>query len=145
MISEPFFEKNHGLYYSLGYFSDFGSFFKMAVTRKIEVGISSNLLQSIFTSICIRKCNKKFLVISEPFFGKIHGYSLRYFSDFGSFFKMAVTRKIEVGISSNLLQSIFTSICIRKCNKNFWLFQSHFLEKTMDYSTQGFFPKTVYM
>ena len=46
--------------YSLGYFSDFGSFFKMTVTRKIEVGISSNLLQSIFTSIYIRKCNKNF-------------------------------------------------------------------------------------
>ena len=60
--------------YSLGYFSDFGSFLKMAITRKIEVGISSNLLQSIFTSIYIRKFNKKFfLVISEPFFGKNHG------------------------------------------------------------------------
>ena len=59
--------------YSLRYFSDFGSFLKVAVTRKIEVGISSNLLQSIFTSIYIRKCNKNFLVISEPFFGKNHG------------------------------------------------------------------------
>ena len=48
------------------------------------------------------------------------GYSLGYSSDFGSFLKVAVTRKIEVGISSNLLQSIFTSIYIRKCNKNFW-------------------------
>ena len=48
------------------------------------------------------------------------GYSLGYFSDFGSFLKVAVTRKIEVGISSNLLQSIFTSIYIRKCNKIFW-------------------------
>ena len=47
-------------------------------------------------------------------------YSLGYFSDFGSFFKMAITREIEVRISSNLLQSIFTSIYIRKCNKNFW-------------------------
>ena len=60
--------------YSTGIFSDFGSFLKMTVTRKIEVGINSNLLHSISTSICIRKCNKKiFLVISEPFFGKIHG------------------------------------------------------------------------
>ena len=48
------------------------------------------------------------------------GYSLRYFSDFGRFLKMAVTQKIEVGIDSNLLHSISTSICIRKCNKNFW-------------------------
>ena len=51
---------------------------------------------------------------------KSMGYSLRYFSNFGSFLKMTVTRKIEVGISSNLLHSITTSICIRKCNKNFW-------------------------
>uniref|UniRef100_A0A1X7U3R6 Uncharacterized protein n=1 Tax=Amphimedon queenslandica TaxID=400682 RepID=A0A1X7U3R6_AMPQE len=43
--------------YSLGYFSDFWRFLKMAVTRKIEVGISSNLLHSIRISICIRKCN----------------------------------------------------------------------------------------
>ena len=33
--------------------------------------------------------------------------------------KMAITRKIEVGMSSNLLHSISTLICIRKCNKNF--------------------------
>ena len=48
------------------------------------------------------------------------GYSLRYFLDFGPFLKVAVTRKIEVGISSNFLHRIFTSMCIRKCNKNFW-------------------------
>ena len=48
------------------------------------------------------------------------GYSTGIFSDFGPFLKMTVTRKIEVGIGSNLLQSITTSICIRKCNKNFW-------------------------
>ena len=48
------------------------------------------------------------------------GYSLGYFSEFGSFLKVAVTQKIEVGISSNLLRSIFTSIYIRRCNKNFW-------------------------
>ena len=59
--------------YSTVIFSDFGPFLKRAVTQKIEVGISSNLLHSISTSICIRKCNKKFLVILEPFFGKIHG------------------------------------------------------------------------
>ena len=59
--------------YSLRYFLDFGSFLKVAVTRKIEVGIGSNLLHSISTSICIRKCNKKFLVIFWPFFGKNHG------------------------------------------------------------------------
>ena len=48
---------------------------------------------------------------------------------------MVITQKIEVGISSNLLHSINTSICIRKCNKNWELFFGHFLEKTMDYST----------
>ena len=46
--------------YSTGIFSDFGSFLKMTVTRKIEVGIDSNLLHSISTSICIRKCNRDF-------------------------------------------------------------------------------------
>ena len=39
---------------------------------------------------------------------------------------MVVTQKIEVGISSNLLHSISTSMCIRKCNKNWGSFQSHF-------------------
>ena len=47
----------------------------MVITQKIEVGISSNLLHSISTSICIRKRNKNFLVISDPFFGKIMGPS----------------------------------------------------------------------
>ena len=47
-------------------------------------------------------------------------YSTVIFSDFGPFLKRAVTQKIEVGISSNLLHSISTSICIRKCNINFW-------------------------
>ena len=51
---------------------------------------------------------------------KSMGYSLGYFSNLGYFFKMAITQKIEVGISSNLLRSIFISICIRKCNKIFW-------------------------
>ena len=48
------------------------------------------------------------------------GYSTGIFSENGPFFKMAITRKIEVGIDSNLLHSISTSICMRKCNKNFW-------------------------
>ena len=30
-----------------------------SLTQKIEVGISSNFLHSISTSMCIRKCNKK--------------------------------------------------------------------------------------
>ena len=34
--------------------------------------------------------------------------------------KMVITRKLFLRISSNLLHSISTSICIRKCNKNFW-------------------------
>ena len=37
---------------------------------------------------------------------------------FSEFFKMAITQKIQGGISSNFLHSIRTSICIRKCNKN---------------------------
>ena len=35
-----------------------------------------------------------------------------------SFFKMLITQKVLVGISSNFLHSIRASICIRKCNKN---------------------------
>ena len=128
-----FLEKS--LYYSTVIFSDFGSFLKMTVTRKIEVGINSNLLHSISTSICIRKCNKNFWWFRSHFLEKSLYYSTVIFSDFGSFLKMTVTRKIEVGINSNLLQSIFTSICIRKCNKNFWWFRSHFLEKSLYYST----------
>ena len=99
----------------------------MTVTRKIEVGISSNLLHSISTSICIRKCNKNFSWFRNHFLEKSLYYSTGIFVDFGSFLKMTVTRKIEVGISSNLLHSISTSICIRKCNKNFSWFRSHFL------------------
>ena len=68
-----------------------------------------------YTCTARKSCQLKFGVISEPFF---MGYSLGYFSDFGSFLKVAVTRKIEVRISSNLVHSIFTSICIKKCNKN---------------------------
>ena len=128
-----FLEKS--LYYSTVIFSDFGSFLKMTVTRKIEVGINSNLLHSISTSICIRKCNKIFWWFRSHFLEKSMGYSTVIFLDFGSFLKMTVTRKIEVGINSNLLHSISTSICIRKCNKNFWWFRSHFLEKSLYYST----------
>ena len=124
--------------YSTVIFSDFGSFLKMAVTWKIEVGITSNLLHSISTSICIRKCNKNFPWFRSHFLQKSMDYSTVIFSDFGSFLKMAVTRKIEVGISSNLLHSISTSICIRKCNKNFEWFFGHFLEKSMGYSTMIF-------
>ena len=107
----------------------------MTVTRKIEVGISSNLLHSISTSICIRKCNKNFWWFQSHFLEKSMDYSTVIFSDFGPFLKRAVTQKIEVGINSNLLHSISTSICIRKCNKIFSWFRSHFLEKSMDYST----------
>ena len=121
--------------YSTVIFSDFGSFLKMTVTRKIEVGINSNLLHSISASICIRKCNKNFWWFRGHFLEKSMGYSTGYFSKFWRFLKMAVTWKIEVGINSNLLHSISTSICIRKCNKNFWWFWSHFLEKSMGYST----------
>ena len=124
--------------YSTGHFSEIGHFKKMLITRKIEVGISSNFLHSISTSICIRKCDKKFLQFRSHFLEKSMGYSTGYFSDFGIFFKMAITQKIEVGISSNFLDSISTSICIRKCNKNFLHFRSHFLEESMGYSTGHF-------
>ena len=66
------------------------------------------------------------------------GYSTGRFSEIGHFKKMLITRKIEVGISSNFLHSIRTSICIRKCNKNFLHFRSHFLKKSMGYSTGRF-------
>ena len=112
----------------------------MAITRKIEVGISSNFLHSISTSICIRKFNKIFLHFRSHFSEKSMGYSTGYFSEIGQFLKMAITRKIEVRISSNFLHSISTSICIRKCNKIFLHFRSHFLEKSMGYST-GYFSE----
>ena len=54
------------------------------------------------------------------------GYSTWIFSDFGSFLKRTLTRKIEVGISSNLLHSISTSICIKnviKIGVIFWPFK----------------------
>ena len=79
--------------YSTGYFSKISQFFKMAITRKILVGISSNFLHSIRTSICIRKCNKNWGSFLSHFLEKTMGYSTGYFSDFGIFFKMAITRK----------------------------------------------------
>ena len=115
----------------------------MAITQKIEVGISSNFLHtkcSISTSICIRKCNKIFGDFRFIFWKKSMDYSTGYFSEMGSFFKMAITQKFELGISSNFPYSIRTSICIRKCNKNGGCFRSHFLEKSMDYST-GYFSE----
>ena len=51
------------------------------------------------------------------------------------FFKMAITQKLLVGISSNFLHSIRTSICIRKCNKIAGDFGAIFLEK---YNTEYF-------
>ena len=57
------------------------------------------------------------------------GYSLRYFSNFWCFLKMVITRKIEVGISSNLLQSISTSICIKNVIKIFGDFGAIFWKK----------------
>ena len=59
--------------YSTGYFSDFGIFLKIAITLKFQVGITSNFLHSIRTSICIRKCNKNWGDFGAIFFGKNHG------------------------------------------------------------------------
>ena len=131
-----FLEKSMG--YSTGIFSKIGRFLKMIITWKIEVGISSNFLHSISTSICIRKCNKNFGWFRSHFLEKSMGYSTGKFSDIGWFLKMVITRKFELGIGSNFLHSISTSMCIRKCNKNFGWFWSHFLEKSMGYST-GYF------
>ena len=40
-------------------------------------------------------------------------YSTEIFSDFGSFLKVAVTQKIEVEISSNLLHTMYSTVqCI---------------------------------
>ena len=112
-------KKKKKMNYSTVIFSDFGSFYKMATTRKIEVRISSNLLHSISTSIYIRKCNKNFWWFRSHFLEKSMDYSTVIFSDFGSFLKLTVTRKIEVRISSNLLHSIITSICIENVIKIF--------------------------
>ena len=124
--------------YSTGYFSEIGRFLKMAITQKFELRISSNFLHSIRTSICIRKYNKNFLRFRSHFLEKNMGYSTGYFSEIGPFLKMAITQKFELRISSNFLHSIRTSICIRKYNKNFLRFRSHFLEKSMGYSTWYF-------
>ena len=126
--------------YSTGHFSKIGRFLKMVITQKIQVGISSNFLHSIRISICIRKCNKNFLHFWSHFLEKSMGYSTGHFSKIGRFLKMVITQKIQVGISSNFLHSIRISICIRKCNKNFLHFWSHFFEKSMGYST-GHFSK----
>ena len=53
---------------------------------------------------------------------------------------MVITRKIEVGISLNLLHSLSTSICIRNVIKIWGDFGAIFWKKTMDYST-GIFAK----
>ena len=58
---------------------------------------------------------------------------------------MVTTPKIEVGIDPNLLHSISTLICIRKCNKNLGSFFSYFLEKTMGYSTGIFFQNLEFL
>ena len=121
--------------YSTGYFSKIGPFLQMAITQKIEVGISSNFLHNIRASICIRKCNKNLGCFRSHFLEKTMGYSTGYFSEIGPFLQMAITQKFLVGIGSNFLHSIRTSICIRKCNKNLECFWRHFLEKSMGYST----------
>ena len=77
-IWSHFSEKTMG--YSTGYFSEVGSFFKMVITQKFELGISPNF----------RKFNK-FGVILEPFFRKTMGYSTGYFSEIGLFFKVVIT------------------------------------------------------
>ena len=96
---------------ALGYFSDSGSFFKMAITRKIDVGIGVAYLHQYVSENVIKILGD----FEAVFLEKIMGYSFAfgYFSDSGSFFKMAITQKIEVGIGSNFLRSIFTMTMAR--------------------------------
>ena len=57
---------------------------KVSVTQKFQVGIGSNFLHSISTSICIIKIRDDF----EAFFRRKHGlYSTGYFSENGIFLK----------------------------------------------------------
>ena len=59
----------------------------MAVTQKIEVGITSNLLHSISTSMCIRKCNKNFCDFGAIFWKNPWAIALGIFQIFGVFKK----------------------------------------------------------
>ena len=70
------------------------------------------------------------------------GYSTGNFSKIDQFLKMVITRKIELGISSNFLHSIRTSICIRKCDKIFCIFGAIFWKKAWAI-VQGIFQKLV--
>ena len=65
------------------------------------------------------------------------GYSTGIFSKIE---KVVITRKIEVGIDSNFVHGISTSIYIRKCNKNWGHFKAIFWKKAWAI-VQGFFPK----
>ena len=67
--------------YSTGYFSEIGSFLKMAITQKIELGISSNFPHSISTSICIRKCNKNVGGDFQEMYMKVPGYYIMFFTE----------------------------------------------------------------
>ena len=87
----------------------------MAISKKVLVGISLNFLHSIRTSKNVIKIGGDFGAI---FWKKAWAIVQGIFSEIGSFFKMAITQKVLVGISSNFLHSIGTSICIRKFNKN---------------------------
>ena len=98
--------------YSTGKFSETGSFLKMVITRKFELGISSNFLHSIRTSICIRKCNKNFGDFGAIFWKKPWAIVQGNFLKNGSFLKMVITRKFELRIGSNFLHNIRTSMCI---------------------------------
>ena len=59
----------------------------MAITRKIEVGITSNLLHSITTSMCIRKCKEIFGDFGAIFWKKPWAIALGIFQNFGVFLK----------------------------------------------------------
>ena len=80
----------------------------MVITRKIEVGISSNFLHSISTSICIRKCNKNWGSFLAIFWKKawaiVQVITLKFISSM---------QNPKVGIGSNFPHSISTSLGIR--------------------------------
>ena len=98
-----------------GFFQNFGAFLKWPYLEKLK----SESAQTCYTAYLHQYVSENVIKFFCDFGEKTMDYSTGIFSKFWCFLKMAITLKIEVGISSNLLHSISTSICIRKCNKNF--------------------------
>ena len=81
--------------YSTGKFSENGSFLKMVIIRKIEVGINSNFLPSISTSICIRKLNKKFSDFGAIFWKKPWAIVQGNFQKMAHYLKWSLLEKLK--------------------------------------------------